>query len=761
MKHIVPILISLSLLAPNLHAAESDGGARPAVDTAPVRVGGLGDLKSVADGQAIGAGIMAFRIGDLSKESRYTDWAADKPNLKAIADITPAAPPFKAGDIRYLIDNQRIMVRIPVGADEKIYGFGLQLDAIEKSGKVLNLNVDHWGKGDGRTHAPVPFYISSKGYGVFFNTARFLKVHSTIGNRKDSTANPPAVDRNPPKGEKTSTPWQATPRGDAIEAAIVGSGLEVIVFGGPSMLDAVRRYNLYCGGGALPPLWGLGVWHRTPASFDAAQVNKEVADYAAQNFPLDVVGLEPGWMSKSYPCTFEWQKKRFPDPAAFTKGLLGQGIRLNLWINPYVSPESRIHKELFPYTGSHLVWLGLVPDFRMAQARKIITDLFQEEHVRIGISGYKVDEVDGYDQWLWPDHATFPSGTTAEVMRQTYGLQLQHLFFNELHRKRNLRTYGNVRASNGGASGYPFVIYSDSYQHAEYITGISAASLCGILWTPEVRSAGNGQEWLSRIQTVCFSPMANLNAWASGAKPWNFPEVTDQVREVMQLRMRLLPYLYSAFGDYHLKGIPPMRAMILDAPSAIRETVVTGTLDGEKDPYASAKNVTTADQFMFGPSILVAPFYQAAASRKGKPATVASTDTARNVILPQGEWFDFHTGKAVGGGKTITVTAAETGGKIPLFVRGGALIPMLKASVNNTAGVYGADLEVRQYGRGDAVFDLYEDDGKTFDYEKGVYRIRRLAVTNGTLSETMSKADGPALFGTVTLKLINPEANQI
>jgi alpha-glucosidase (family GH31 glycosyl hydrolase) len=113
------------------------------------------------------------------------------------------------------------------------------------------------------------------------------------------------------------------------------------------------------------------------------------------------------------------------------------------------------------------------------------------------------------------------------------------------------------------------------------------------------------------MQTVCFSAMAQLNAWSSGKKPWSYDKVTDAVRDTIQLRMRLLPYLYTAFADYHFKGIPPVRAMILeDGFAGGNETVIAGKLDSETNPYAMERRVEKTDQFMFGPSILVAPFYE-------------------------------------------------------------------------------------------------------------------------------------------------------
>ncbi len=702
----------------------------------------MADLKPVEAWTKVARGVWRAELGDMGRESHYTDLAAEPPMAEALATLPEQAFPFRPGEITHRIaPDGKIMVRIPAAQDEKLYGLGLQLDGLSISKKVLTLNVDHWARGGGRTHAPVPFYLSSRGYGIFFNTARYLKVYAQVGNRKDSPNNPVPVDRNPPAGEE-APPWSAQPLGDAVEACAVAGGLDVVVFAGDSMLDVVSRYNLFCGGGAMPPLWGLGFWHRLHAHTDAAGAEQEVAEFQERGFPLDVIGLEPGWMSKSYPCTFEWQKKRFPDPAAFSKGLLDRGIRINLWENPYISPESRIYDAMVPYAGSHLVWLGLVPDYNLPEARRLLIGQHAEDHFKIGISGYKVDEVDGYDQWLWSDHATFPSGKPGEAMRQTYGLLMQHLMYHDLFKARDTRTYGNVRGSNGAASGYPFVIYSDSYDHAQYITGISAGSLCGILWTPEVRTAKNDREWLNRMQTTCFSPMANLDAWASRQKPWSYPSVADAVLDVIRLRMRLLPYLYSAFAEYHFRGVPPIRAMILeDGCGGVARTEVKGTLDGERDPYATGKVIETHDQFMFGPSLLVAPFYEKQA-------------TKRQVALPAGNWYDFYSGKFAGSNTNITVTAEALKDRIPLFAKDGAVIPMLADAVQNAEAAYGKPLEVRVYGTRDGAFRLYEDDGKTFDFQRGSYRHRTLGVKDGKMIETLEKTDGPAMFGPASLKIM-------
>jgi alpha-D-xyloside xylohydrolase len=695
---------------------------------------GLGNLHPLQGWEEVASGVWKVKTGEADKELTYTRLAARAPRFDALNALPDVPFPFTESPVEFLRSEDRmIQIRIPVGADESIYGFGLQLDGIKQNGKVLDLNVDHWSKGGGRTHAPVPFYISSRGYGVLFNTARFLKVHVQVGNRKDSPNNPAPVDRNPPPEEPAKGPWMALPTSDAIEAHLSAKGLEMIVFSGENLQDVVARYNLYCGGGTLPPLWGLGFWHRTMSDYTDVQAAAEVDAFADHQMPLDVLGLEPGWMTRSYPCTFEWQPHRFPDPERFARELLEKGIRLNLWENPYVSPEGKLYQQLYPYAGSHLVWLGIVPDYTMPEAQAILCQQHAEDHLAIGVSGYKVDEVDGYDRWLWPEHALFPSGTPAESMRQAYGLMMQSMLYKNLFHANHIRTWSLVRSSNAGASGLPFVLYSDSYSHSQYLTGISAASLGGILWTPEVRQAASAEEWRARIQTVCFSPLAMLNAWASGAKPWEYPSVTDDVREAIRLRMRLLPYLYTAFANYNRHGVPPMRAMVLEqGASAAIASATAATPDGATNPHAETVALEQNDQFMFGPSILVAPYYE-------------NQTLKRTVSLPKGNWYDFYNGEMVGNGTTIEVKTPE---RIPLFVKEGAVIPMLTKPIDNSRDAYGHPLEVRHYGRESGSFELYEDDGKTFDYETGEFALRRFAFAEGKGSESVNQ-HGVKLFGEV------------
>ena len=642
-----------------------------------------------------------------------------KPKTSAINEMSAVAFPLSPNEIKFEIFDGKTYLRFPLEKAEKIFGLGLNFKTVEQRGRILRLHEDHYdGVDNGRSHAPIPFYVSSKGYGVFINSARYIDIWVGTGVRVDSK-NPPVVrDRN------TDRKWSAAPYSDNVEVLIPAEGVELYVFGGPSTLDAVSRFNLYQGGGCLPPKWGLGFWHRTPTLFNDQQLLAEVEGFTKHQFPLTVIGLEPGWQSKAYPCTYEWDSTRFPDPKGLISNLKTKGIYTNLWINPYLSPDAKILPALKPYTASHTVWTGFIPDYSMKQTNTIIGNHFQKNLLNIGVSGFKMDENDGFDFWLWPDVTKFPSKIPAEVMRQTYGVMMQKLNTN-LFRANNTRTYGLVRASNAGATAFPFVIYNDYYSHRDFITALINSSFIGTLWTPEVRSSGSAEDWLRRMQTVCFSPMAMLNAWADGTKPWTFPEVEKQVADVANLRMQLIPYLYTCFAEYAFYGRPPFRAMNLVDGFDVETKEDIAKLDSEKNPYKKATKKEIKDQYMVGDQLLIAPLF--------------TGETSRKVILPAGKWYDFYTGKLVGEGEVITVTPGLD--HIPVFVRDGGIVPMTNS---NTVAEGKYDLIIKHYGDKEASYRLYDDDGKTYDYERGAYSWRTVTIKrdkNGQLVGAISAGD--------------------
>ena len=658
-----------------------------------------------------------------------------KPNPLAISKLGQTPFPLPQTGITARVVDRKTYLRLPLNRTEQLFGFGLNFQTVHQRGRILNLHVDHFrGTDNGRTHSPTPFYVSSNGYGVFINSARYLTVYAGTAVRKDSSDPPPSQDRN------TDKSWDSSPYSDAVEILVPAEGVELYVFGGPTPLDVIRRYNLFNGGGCLPPRWGLGFQQRVKTLYTSDEVLAEADQFEQTGFPLDVIGLEPGWQSKSYPCTFEWDRSRYPDPKGFLQTMLNRGIRANLWLNPYVAPSASIFQSIAPFTASHTVWTGQIPDFTQPQAQRIFFRQLAKDGVSIGVSGYKIDEVDGYDTWLWPDVATFPSGHAAEQMRQTYGLLVQRYSLDMFH-KQNKRTFGLVRASNAGGSSFPYVIYNDYYKHEDFITALINSSFTGVLWTPEVRSSDTSEEWLRRIQTVVFSPLAMINAWDSGTKPWSFADVSKPVQEMASLRMQMMPYWYSEFAKYHFEGTPPFRAMNLEEgfTSTVKSELEVTSL--EKNPYAEAVRKEVKDQYMAGEYLLVAPLF------KGQKS--------RTVTLPTGNWYDFYTGEFVGNGQQIIASPGLE--RIPVYVKDGGIIPMMPPRLHAPKAGEVVPLEIRYYGSKPGVYRLYDDDGETFAYEKGQYTFREIRVSrqpNGQIKSTISAAEPgkPNSVGAVTFR---------
>jgi alpha-D-xyloside xylohydrolase len=629
------------------------------------------------------------------------------PQAAALAtQATPADIPFELDQIHGRKTSRGYVLTLPLAVDEQLYGFGLQLLSFNQRDAKKTLRVNSDPKADlGDSHAPVPFYVSTRGYGVLVDTARYATFYTgTAQPRHDRRAE--SVTATSSRVIFTAQDLYETRRDARNEQVTVeiphAAGATLYLFAGPSLLDAVQRYNLFSGGGCLPPRWGLGVWYRCRADFDQALVQQFAADFRHDGIPCDVLGLEPGWQTHSYSCSFLWSDK-FPQPEQMARNLLAQHYRLNLWTHAFAHVTSPIYGDLLPHSGDHEVWQGLVPDLADSKARHILGQCFEQQHIGLGVSGYKLDECDNSDfiapPWSFPEVSQFPSGLDGEQTHSLFGLNFQETV-DAVYRRRNQRAYHGVRSSQALAAPYPFVLYSDLYDHADFVRGVVNCGFSGLLWSPEVRHAQSAEELIRRLQTVVLSPQALINAWYIKNPPWkqwdtpqnnadvlapNWTEVSAMCRDVLALRMQLIPYLYSAFYAYQQHGTPPFRALVMDYP----DDANTWKID---------------NQYLMGDRIMVAP--------------VLVGMSERAVYLPAGEWVDFWTNEAYSGGQTIRVQAPLT--TIPMFVKAGALLPLAIPTLH-TDDPASFDLRVRVYGAGHLPIHLYEDDGATFAYEQGAY----------------------------------------
>lgn len=673
----------------------------------PIAVHGKESDSSANQAQPIAPGIWRLHFGNPERftPTFFRSADMDRVGLKKMA--SGQTMPLDAAKISFQLSDRGCSLQLPMTSSENIYGFGLHTELFDmtrsehgQTGRRVSLKPSDSPENElGESHAPAPFYVSSEGYGIFVDTARFASFHTgnvaPVRKAMETTSSE----------AQTSTAELYRARIQRAKTMLVdvptAKGVDVYVFAGPTMLEAVERYILFSGGGTVPPLWGLGVQYRGYTKYGAAETLALAARIRAARMPCDVWGVEPGWQSKVYSSSFVWDTNRFPDPNGFLQEMRAMQYKMNFWEHAFTHPTSPIYDELKPWSGDYLVWNGLVPDFSTTQARRIF--LKQNDSVLFNrkVESVKLDECDYQPEsatpWSFPLAAKFPSGMDGEVMHSLFGLLYQQTMW-EPYQKKNMRTWGLVRNSHALASPLPYVLYSDSYDARCYTRGLANAGFSGLLWAPEVRTAGSIADFYRRLETVIFSHDALINAWFIPNPPWDqvdrkknehsefIPDrqaVADNVRQLLRLRMSFIPYFYTAFNEYHSTGKPPIRALILDWP-------------------ADAKTRQIDDEFMFGDSLLVAPMF--------------AGETNRAVYLPSGNWYDFWTHARITGGTTIEVTNSVE--QIPLFVKNGALLPLAEP-VEFVKPDTCFDVTVNMVGERPADFTLYEDDGVSTAFARG------------------------------------------
>ncbi len=645
----------------------------------------------------LGGGIYRCEFGD-SYKSVFKKIGIDFLPKEDFSDIKSLVPVFSSEEI-----NGKTVISWEVGEKERFYGFGVQYFKLNHRGRTRRLKINSDVRTDtGESNACCPFFVSSLGYGVVVDTASVVEVYLA------STAKKSSKDKLGEKDNVTSPDFEYTPPSDLAQIVFPSSGATVYVIVGEDKMDVVKKYNRICGG-FVPPITHLGFWHRTDRLYGASEVFKEVEEFKKREFPLSVIGLEPGWQTNAYPSSLAWCEK-FKVPEKFTKKLQEVGVYVNNWQHFYISEKSPIYKKLEKSSSDFTVWGGIVPDVWDEKTQKILQDFLSEEQVENGVSGFKIDECDGSEHtkfsWVYPDHAVFPSGVSGEEYRQTVGLILQNMT-KEIFTKKNQRTLGLVRASNIGASKMPYAVYTDLYDHQEFVTAMLNASYSGMLFCPEVRGVESGEELVCRFKTALFSPLMMLNAWCDKILPWSYEEVEGIIKKLIDFRYQLIPYLYSQYYKSYRSGEPIIK------PMNLLKGFDTDGIGKRYKEFVKFKKVhiwdvfddELSEQYLFGDRILV--------------VTTKVGERQKAVYLPKGKWVDFNSGKIYDGDQFINYQISIE--KLPIFIKGDSVLPLLK----------GGKIVACVYGNGENPAELYLDDGTTLNFEKGEYAVYKLYIKNG------------------------------
>ena len=600
-----------------------------------------------------------------------------------------------------------VAVSKKLGFDEHFYGLGEKAARLDKRRSFfVNWNSDTPGYTEGKDpiYQTIPFYLGLQrgaAYGIFFDNS--YRSYFDFGRSSQQRA------------------WFGAEGGE----------VNYYFFHGPSIKKILGRYADLTGRMPLPPLWALGNQQSRWSYYPDTMVEEVVRQYRERDLPLDVVHLDIDYMRGYRVFTFDQQ--RFPNPKALADKLGRQGIKLVTIVDPGVKHEPRaagndqryfvfeqgLEKNYFQRRANGdlfvpRVWPGesVFVDYTLPEARRWWGELHRV-YTDNGIAGIwndmnePSDFVDqtGKNQL---DVISYDEGekSTHAKNRNTFALLMSRATYEGLERLRpDQRPYVITRAAYAGIQRYATMWTGDTNSTWEALAlNVPMFTSLGLSGQPFVGSdvggfigRGNGELLVRSYQVSFLAPFCRNHKVIDGydQEPWRFGKYyEDIIRKYLKLRYELLPFLYTTLEEAHRTGVPLFRPLLLN----YQDDANTYNLD---------------DQFMIGGDLLVAPIV--------KPDV-----TRRLVYLPAGTWYDYWTNKKYNGGTMISVEAPlET---VPMFVRAGAMIPT--TVVRNYVGEkFGDSITVSVYpdDRGLASGILYEDDGSSPAYKRGMFRRTRMS----------------------------------
>lgn len=501
--------------------------------------------------------------------------------------------------------------------------------------------------------------------------------------------------------------------GDALRYHFAGGQYVEYVFAGPKLTDILEAYTELTGRIPVPPLWALGLHQCRYHDYDARGVQRVAAEYRARGLPCDVLWLDIGYMDGYR--VFTWNEERFPDPASLLEELRAEGFRAVTIVDPGVKrePGYAVYDEgaargYFCKTASGTEYVGQVwpgrtvfPDFSRSAVRSWWGERIGR-HVALGIAGIWNDMNEPATGDVPPFAMRF--GEQAEHPHERfhngYALLMAMATREGLERAQpELRPFVLSRAGSAGIQRYAALWTGDNqsdWAHLEASVPMLAG--LGVSGHPFVGAdvtgfAGRASAELAArwIQHGALTPFCRYHNSLGEADhyPWSFGRGVEAAsRAAIELRYRLLPYLYSTFVEASRSGLPVLRPLLVH-------------FQGDRQAR------DTEDAYLVGAALLVAP-------------VLGPGVTARNVYLPEGSWIDWYEGDVYQGARFVAAAAPLD--RIPLFVRGGSVIPTYDPVPRTTMGHFPESVTLEVFvpaEDGRFVSELHEDDGVTTRREQG------------------------------------------
>lgn len=508
------------------------------------------------------------------------------------------------------------------------------------------------------------------------------------------------------------------------------------VFAGPAMPDILRDYTWLTGRMALPPLWALGYHQCRWFDYTQDAVEALAQRHRDLEIPCDALWLDIEYMDGYR--VFTWNTDQFPDASGMLQRLADDGFRVITIIDPGVKSEpgywvfeQGLERDVFCRTEGGDVYIGQVwpgntafPDFVTEEARAWWGEL-NAAHVRSGLAGIWNDMNEPATGTIRPDAMRFGKGRWShDRYHNQYALLMaMGTRVGLLESMPDRRTFILSRAGFAGIQRYAANWMGDNLSRWDHLeVGITMGSGFGVSGQPFVgadiggfHGHSNAELFLRWMQFGTLTPFCRNHSEIDNVDQyaWAFGDaVLDVAREAIRLRYRLMPYIYAAFVHATETGEPVQRPLVLDH----QYDALVRDLD---------------DQYLFGRDLLVAP-------------VTGPGVTSRQVYLPAGEWYDWHTGQRLAGGRFVVAPTPMD--RIPLYARAGAVVPMWPEAPASTSGHHPATVELHLFvpeAEGEHVSTLVEDDGLTFAADDGALVRTTFTVTRaGGRVDVTATAEG-------------------
>jgi alpha-D-xyloside xylohydrolase len=512
--------------------------------------------------------------------------------------------------------------------------------------------------------------------------------------------------------------------------------LDYVVFYGPSADKVISTYRKLSGNAPMFPLWAYGFWQCRERYTSGTHLVETVKEFRKRDIPMDVIVQDwQYWGSKGWGVP-EFDETHYPNPSAFIKEIhdLNAKLVVSIWSNPDLnSTLGKAYTEKGRFVpGTN--WL----DYFNPATREDYWNTLNDNMFSNGVDAWWMDAVEPENDALAGRMTYLGPGN---FYRLTYPLMVSKAVYEgQRSATDDKRVCILTRSAFSGQQRYGVINWSgdiggnwDGYKR-QITAGLNFVMTGLPYWTtdiggffrpgPRQYTDDNYKELLVRwYQWGAFSPIFRMHGYMSETEPWKYgDEVEQAMRKMLELRYRLLPYIYSEAWKVTNMGSTMMRPLVMD-------------FIGDKEASEQAY------QYMFGSSFLVAP------------VTESGVDVVK-VYLPESEgWYDFWTGTNYKGKQWVDVNVAFD--RLPLFVKAGSIVPMGN-HIQHTGKLPADVIELRIYDGADGCFVLYEDEGDGYGYEEGRYSTITFRWDSAKHSLTIDDTEGehPGMLKERTFRIV-------